>query len=293
MASAQALAERAEHCVDTFELPLALKFYDKALALEPDNCALLDAVGELLMQLDDAERAIAVLQKSVALEPDGNFAAWTNLGQLLGGATAVQCYEKGIGLLRTRERALRKRTTKGAAGAEARQDLCTAEQNICAALSAIAEIYLTDLCDEPDAEAACERAVEQAALQACANLRISQCRPVDAKTALEAVVKHICTAVDAGDVEGLPSHEFRTTTAKLLIEVEHAEAACEVLETLLLEDEDNPELRYLCAIAAARAGESETASTQVEWYEKQLEKPSCPDQIRQWSTAASPDAEPP
>jgi tetratricopeptide (TPR) repeat protein len=157
MASVQALVERAERCVDTFELPLALKFYEKALALEPENCALLDASGELLMQLDEAERAIAVLQKSVALEPDGNFATWTNLGQLLGGAAAVQCFDKGIGLLRTRERALRKRTTKGAAGAEARQELCTTEQNICAALSAIAEVSRPALPSTPRAAGASER----------------------------------------------------------------------------------------------------------------------------------------
>lgn len=110
------------------------------------------------------------------------------------------------------------------------------------------QVYLTDLCDEQDAEAACERAVEQAlavggpkraplpeALQASANLRISQCRPADAAAALARVVQHIAQAVEGGELEALPSHDFRTTTAKLLLEVGEAESACDVLEQLLLE----------------------------------------------------------
>ena len=107
---------------------------------------------------------------------------------------------------------------------------------------------MTDLCDAADAEAACERAVEQAlaagaperaplpeALQTCANLRISQCRPADAASSLLKVVEHIAAAVDGGELEALPSHEFRTTTAKLLLEVGEVEPACDVLEQLLLE----------------------------------------------------------
>jgi hypothetical protein len=73
------------------------------------------------------------------------------------------------------------------------------------------------------------------ALQACANLRLSQARPEEAAAALRQVVEHINTAVDAGELELLPPHDFRTTTAKLLLEVEANDAAAEVLEQLLLE----------------------------------------------------------
>jgi tetratricopeptide (TPR) repeat protein len=248
-ASAQALIERAERCLDTFDLPLALKFYERALTLEPDDVPTLDAAGELLMRLGNADRAVAMLQRSVALRAEGNFATHMNLGQLLGGAEALVHFETGLRLLRKREAPLRKRSAKGAAGAEAREELDVVEGHICAALCAIAEIYLSDLCDEPDAEAACERAVQAAlevgkgsgraplaeALQACANLRISQCRPADAASALLSVVQHIANAVDAGSLEALPPHEFRTSTAKLCLEVGEDEAALEVLEQLLLE----------------------------------------------------------
>ncbi|KAG8469790.1 hypothetical protein KFE25_006245 [Diacronema lutheri] len=298
MADVGALIERAERCVDTFELPLALKFYERALAFEPDNCALLDATGELLLRLGEAERAVAVLEKSVSLAPNANFAAYLNLGQLQSGTAAVQRFEQGVELLRARERALRKRAAKvkAMAGVEARDELSVVQQQICSALCAIAEVYLTDLCDAADAEAACERAVEQAlaagaperaplpeALQTCANLRISQCRPADAASSLLKVVEHIAAAVDGGELEALPSHEFRTTTAKLLLEVGEVEPACDVLEQLLLEDEDEPELRYLAAVAAARARDGESAAGHVEWFQRQLSKPSCDEAMLAWS----------
>lgn len=141
MADVGALIERAERCVDTFELPLALKFYERALAFEPDNCALLDATGELLLRLGEAERAVAVLEKSVSLAPNANFAAYLNLGQLQSGTAAVQRFEQGVELLRARERALRKRAAKvkAMAGVEARDELSVVQQQICSALCAIAE----------------------------------------------------------------------------------------------------------------------------------------------------------
>lgn len=200
------------------------------------------------------------------------------------------------------------------------------------------QVYLTDLCDEQDAEAACERAVEQAlavggpkraplpeALQASANLRISQCRPADAAAALARVVQHIAQAVEGGELEALPSHDFRTTTAKLLLEVGEAESACDVLEQLLLEvrprmgrrsccprgrearpgptspcraparsprccapacadlqADDEPELRYLAAVAAVRTGDAESAAGHTGWFKKQLQKPGCGDEVREW-----------
>lgn len=88
-------------------------------------------------------------------------------------------------------------------------------RQLCSAHCSIAELYLTDLCDEPDAEANCEKELESAlkldeissnlhdaasnstmddklsppppdALQTMANLRMSQSRPQDA---LECILK--------------------------------------------------------------------------------------------------------
>lgn len=162
MASVEALVERAERCMDTFELPLALKFYERALKLEPNNTALLDAAGELLMRLGERERAVAALEKSVSLAPGGNFATYLNLAQLQSGAVAVQTFEKGIGLLRARERGLRKASKgKGSAGTEAREELNAVEQHICGALCAIAEVRarsaLGPLCSCPPCESCSTR----------------------------------------------------------------------------------------------------------------------------------------
>lgn len=47
------------------------------------------------------------------------------------------------------------------------------------------------------------------------------------------------------DEESMPSLEFRTATGKMLIEVERYEQACDVLEGVMQEDDENAELWFL------------------------------------------------
>lgn len=293
-ASRDDLVSRARQCVDTFELPLALKFYERALDVAPDDCEVLDATGELLVRLGEPERAVPVLRRSIELQPNEGYAKYMNLGQFLSGAEALSCYEQGLALMDAHAEVLKARRagssklSKKAARAND-DELVELQQQMCAAHCAIAEVrarasirgpsacplrashcqpaglltgltpppglhavcwqvFLTDLCDEPDAEQRCESAVQHAlslgesspaaqaeALQALANLRLTQSRREEARTALTQVASLTAAAVDSGDLAKLPTHEFRTTTGKLLLEAEMPDAACDVLEQLLLE----------------------------------------------------------
>lgn len=181
-------------------------------------------------------------------------------------------------------------------------------------------MYLTDLCYEDNAETECESYVDSAlkivdsdgeplvdALQTAASLRLSQSRKDDArkyilraydkmKTGCEALAKLVgleenskrtveLTEVDAAD--SLPSFEFRSQTAKLLLECATDEekiddnnshqkqpsdmakqqerqlckrAAIHVLGSLLAENDEVPECYYLLGCAFMAAANEELAS---------------------------------
>ena len=66
-----------------------------------------------------------------------------SLGQLFDGQQSLQLYRQGITIL----------TTKVAENPELRHDLSSA-------YCAVADLFMTDLCDESDAEAECSKAIE-------------------------------------------------------------------------------------------------------------------------------------
>lgn len=167
----------------------------------------------------------------------------------------------------------------------------------------VAELYLTDLCFEENAEAECEAYVTKAlqltgpdgepmvdALQTAANLRLSQRRKADARQLIlrayqkmqvgcealsklvgleESQSKRATELVEVDAVDGLPSVEFRSQTAKLLLEcgadeVEREDitkchqAAIHVLGSLMAENDEVPEIWYLlgCAFQACKNAEN-------------------------------------
>ncbi|CAI5731255.1 unnamed protein product [Hyaloperonospora brassicae] len=80
--------------------------------------------------------------------------------------------------------------------------------------------------------------------QALANLRLVQQNKEAAEELLEETYRRLtehCTE------ESFPSLEFRTATGKMLIEVERYEQACDVLEGVMQEDDENAELWFLVA----------------------------------------------
>lgn len=187
------LMSKGQEMIDQCQPELAIKFYEKAHEQEPRNSQILDAMGDLYMELQCPQDAYRVLQDSIELEPDANAQKWLNLSQLVEGVEAEKYGEKAIQLLQSEY-----------ASAERHQNLeemTLIRKQICAAYSSLAELYMTDLCDLENAEAQCETFLKLALqydtgspepTQALANLRLTQNRVDEAKTLMKSTFERLC-----------------------------------------------------------------------------------------------------
>lgn len=262
--SAAELVAKAEALVDQCQPELAVRFYEKALLQEPQNTQLLDAVGELSTELDNPERALQVFQQSIALAPAQNPGKWFYLSQLVAGEEAEKYATQGIQYLQQELAAL------GPAQQQSEEALVLKKQ-ICDAFCSLGELYMTDLCDHDEAEVRCEHYFTEAMkfdvglpepTQALANLRLTQQRKDEALALLEETYRRLNENCDE---TSLPPLEFRIFTGKLLIEVEQYEAASDVLEGVMQEDDDNAELWFLVG-TCYRA--MDDLSNALEFFEK-------------------------
>lgn len=130
-------------------------------------------------------------------------------------------------------------------------DALIVKKQLCDAYCGLGELYMTDLCDEDNAEERCETYFTEAMkydvglpepTQAFANLRLTQQRTEEAIPLLEETYRRLNENCDENT---LPPLEFRVFTGKLLIEVEKYEEACDVLEGVMQEDDENAELWFL------------------------------------------------
>lgn len=281
---ANELAARAQACSDRYEVEEAAQLYRQALTLEPQNTNLLDALGETLLQLGQRNDAALAFEKSVELQPDGGSERYMYLGQLHEGLESFGWFARGVELLRANRTAAEGRS---GSRAELRQAWLEATHALATGLCSAAEIFLTDLCDEPDAEQRCE-ALATEALQlvqplseqtlaepyvTTASLRLSQQRGDEAVELLR-VARDICAKAEEGKE---PPLDLRLALAKMLMEVEMAAEALELLQDLRLEDDDSLEIWYLLGVAALQASEFELAAEQVELAIAFAQSPACTD----------------
>jgi len=117
------------------------------------------------------------------------------MGQLSGGKDALDAYQEGIAMLRSSLELRQKETTVATNHPTATAALDETRKQLAAACCSAAEVFLTDLCDQENAEQECESYVKQAlssyvdpqtgaplidALQTSASLLFSQCRGLEA-----------------------------------------------------------------------------------------------------------------
>lgn len=229
--------------------------------LQPDNskpsAAVLPALnllGEINVELGDPDSAREAFQAAIVIDPEGahdgaeKFLWMAQLNEE-GGAESVRWFEQGIEVL--------KREISGLEGKMAKKDeteelLEEKRQKIANSLCGIAEVYMTDLSWEEDAEARCDAAVTEALLfapenpeplQTLASIRISQLKPEEAQSALRRSMD-LWKDLDPDDPK-VPDYSVRISLARLLMEAEMEDDAIEVLERLVGENDSSVEAWYL------------------------------------------------
>ena len=275
--------EAAEHAMTCEDANRAIALYDTALSVPIDKAnmdatLLLEKRAEAKVSISDPDGARADFQRAFEMfredqqrqsRSNANIATITDpvtlermasllmyIGQLSGGIEALESYKEGIQLLeqslaiQKEEQQQQQQLIEETAVQEVRKQLA-------AACSSAAELYLTDLCYEDNAEQECEAMVHRAlecntksldALQTAASLRLSQCRGIEAVTYIQqcfAQIQAPCEALsrlvgirqqsqrdqeqqhdeamelteeEAAEQAALPGFEFRCQTAKLLLE---------------------------------------------------------------------------
>jgi len=246
MENIQIFIQKAEEYVDELDHEKALKFYLKALAINPTNSPLLDSVGEMWLFLGNPEKAINCFEQSIQIEPNSGYTKFMYMGQLSEGLQAIQYYSKGIQLLMDQYNLIMRGVKEG--------ELDSVKKEICTAYIAIAEIYMTDSCDEENAESECQRVLEEAVkidsqspevLQEFANFKISQTKNDEAVQLLQNSVNLWINEEE----NKRPSYEFRIDTTKLLIEVGQYQLAIDVGESLVEVDDHCVDVWYLLGMA--------------------------------------------
>lgn len=245
ISSAQAASSAEIHCI-----------YEKRAQAK---IAISDQEGAL----QDYRTALSLLKEnSSSLDPSSleqKAALFLYIGQLCEGQEALASFQEGISQLQEAV-ALREKevtTSTDVQMKDSTDDAATllqdARRQLSAAFCSAAELYLTDLCYEENAEHECESYISQAlrltgddgepfvdALQTVSSLRLSQKRGLEAvdyilrcygkiRVGCEALASLVglressnqeqaSELLELDAVQGLPDFEFRMSTAKLLLE---------------------------------------------------------------------------
>ncbi|KAJ9157714.1 TPR domain-containing protein [Pleurostoma richardsiae] len=269
--------------------------------MAPAACVLL---GEIRVERGEPDEARAAFLRAADADPDGTSLPdelgggpdkflW--LAQLSedGGADSVAWFERGAAAMRSQIGALeeaaaeaRRKSGGGGRAGEATAaalDAAAAEKRrkLAETLCAVAEVYMTDLSWEADAEQRCEALVTEATMlapelpdawQTVANVRVSQERRGDAVAALERSMA-LWRDLEPEDTR-VPAFPTRVGLARLLMEVEMEERAVEVVERLVAEDDESVEAWYLGGLGwhtlgrKAREAAGEEAAGREEWKKK-------------------------
>ncbi|PKS10654.1 hypothetical protein jhhlp_002409 [Lomentospora prolificans] len=221
--------------------------------------AALNLLGLAYIEMGEVDLARPRLLRAVEIDSDGTMDESVGggaekflwLAQISdeGGRDSVDWYEKGAAVLRRHIQALsdkQNRTELDDAALEEKR------QGLAGVLCAVAEVYMTDLSWEEDAEQRCEALVTEATMvcpespetwQTVANVRISQQRVDEAKTALRRSME-LWQDLPMGDLK-VPEFATRISLVRLLMEVEVEPVAMEVIERLIAEDDESVETWYL------------------------------------------------
>jgi hypothetical protein len=252
--------------------------------------------AEIRVALGDIDPARRNFLRATRIDQDGALISaepWLWLAQLCeeGGRESISYFEQACEVLRNEIEVLEEAVSEmmntsdtfdGGEAAQAKKVLDEKKSKLADALCAMAEVYMTDLSWETDAETRCEALVTEAVvvcpedsaagvLQTLASVRISQERFDDARTALKRSLdiwhkedlqpssddegKDTASEADTDEDERKPDFATRVSLSRLLMEVQLEQLALSVLNGLVREDDQSVECWYLggwCEILIAQ-----------------------------------------
>ncbi|KAI1436593.1 hypothetical protein GGR50DRAFT_196475 [Xylaria sp. CBS 124048] len=298
----QVLVKAAEYNLQEGNVQDAATLAEKALEAasatpgSDDALSALNLLGQIHLELGDLDVARAYLLRAVAIDEDGSKDEsvgggpdkFLSLAQLSeeGGHDSVGWFEKGATALRARlqilEGAERQRhqllprnQNKNKHRDEPAAVLEEMRRKLAMTLCSVAEVYMTDLSWEEDAEQRCEALTTEATMvapdfaetwQTLANVRISQSRFDDARAAL---TRSLQLWKDLPpEHPSVPDFPSQVGLSRLLMEVEMEQEAIEVLERLVGEDDQSVEVWYLGGWSLFVTGEKQkekASADEEEW----------------------------
>ena len=239
------LVRKAEDFVARLDIDTACKFYERALQMDERNHEIMDAFAAIKLESGDIDTAEKLFRTSISIAPDNGYEKYMYMAQIVGGHEGVKFTLKGIEL--ANETGDRKPVSASM--------YCS-----------LAEIYMTDLSNEKDAEQKCEFYVQKAIemdgkfgiepLQALGGLRVLQGKRKEATDAMKTVFERLQKATEESEI---PEYEVRVRTAQLLLETNMAAEALSLIHVLLHENDEVPNVWYLGGLAARAAGEEKHA----------------------------------
>ncbi|KAI1770890.1 TPR-like protein [Hypoxylon cercidicola] len=260
---------------------LAEKALEQAVANTDDELSALNLLGQINLESGDFEAARGYFLRAVAIDEDGTKdeavgggpEKFLCLAQLSdeGGKDSVKWFEKGAASLKKQIQTLEEARRRSDEQEILLEEL---KKKLAMTLCSVAEVYMTDLSWEEDAEQRCETLVTEATMvapdfaetwQTLANVRISQSRVDDAKAALTRSLE-LWKDLPPED-PSVPDFPSRVALARLLMEVEMEQEAIEVLERLVSEDDESVEVWYLGGWGLYVMGEKQKAdkSSEEDW----------------------------
>lgn len=277
--SSSSSSNHANNDIDTL-LQLAAKG-------EPTLPITLNVYGEIQLSLGNIDIARNSFLRSTQIDPDGALISaepYLWLAQLSepGGRESISYFMKATEVLRNEIDVLSDDEST-VSTPEVEAVIQEKRAKLADALCAMAEVYMTDLSWEEDAESRCEAYVTEAvavcpeslsagALQTLASVRISQERLDDARQALKRsleIWKDIPFEVES---ESRPDYATRVSLSRLLMEVEVETDALRVLEGLIREDDQSVESWYLGGWCQVLMSKKDDASRSAEDRVKLIEQ---------------------
>ena len=235
--SIEDLLGKASDLLDECQFDAAEKFCQRALELDQDNVTALEMSANLLLERGELERAKHCLGRAITVQPDSGHTKYLTAGQLFSGATSRELYTKAVELL----------SRPGAENedSETRPQLSTA-------YVALSELYMSDLCDEPEAQTEAERFIALAtqvdpsnpeSWQAEANYRLVIQQFEEAKESLRKSLElwlpqHSAFLETGEGSQTSLTFNSRVATVQLCLDLEMFDEATLIAEGLIEEDEE-------------------------------------------------------